>query len=489
MGLCIKNLHQKSPITSRAQRRCKNLDFRNADSFTALVVEFSRRACRKVEQKAYINGVVGEIAVAGMKDELEKSRLAAAEALRQCGNKLVEIGELAEALALYNRVISLFDKSTEPALREQVAMALVNSGLVLGQGGARQQEIGVYDDVVSRFGEATEPALREQVTKALVCKAIALIRQGDYQQGIEVCNDAAARLGEATEPTMRELVAMVLSYKAYARVQFAIAKRGDYQQGLEVCNDVVARFGAATEPAIRGLVAKVLVFKAIALRFLGRIDKSVATMRESDRAGTANHAADETPQDAAAADRSDNKNKSRGRVVLPFTPRARPTILQRKELDRLQPILDDNVTLLYDNIIMRDTADITAAARTLSDNGVKDLSDSDLKDVMRVVAVEVERRETMVRAPAEPRPVTAEELFGDVPPTLRARPRQKYKFPPELLDDPQAVSRAQGVANARTYKIRKGIEVSPEEDARGKKADSFVKQAQRRRQRAQPSAG
>jgi len=89
-----------------------------------------------------------------------------------------------------------------------------------------------------------------------------------------------------------------------------------------------------------------------------------------------------------------------------------------------------------------------------------------------------------VPAPSEPRPVTAQELFEDVPPTQRAKPRQKYKFSPELLDDPDALSRAQSVANARRYKIREHHEISPEEDARGKKAESFVKQAQRRQRRA-----
>jgi predicted negative regulator of RcsB-dependent stress response len=95
-----------------------------------------------------------------------------------------------------------------------------------------------------------------------------------------------------------------------------------------------------------------------------------------------------------------------------------------------------------------------------------------------------------VPVPTGPRLVTADELFGNVPPTQRAKPRQKYKFPPELLDDPDAVSRAQSVANARWYKIREGHEISPDEDARGKMAASFVKQAQRRQQRcSQPSTG
>jgi CheY-like chemotaxis protein len=94
-------------------------------------------------------------------------------------------------------------------------------------------------------------------------------------------------------------------------------------------------------------------------------------------------------------------------------------------------------------------------------------------------------------APARPSAhlLTARELFGDAAPTRQAKPRQKYKFAPELLADPAAVSAAESIANARTYKLRKGVELTPDEDARGKMAASFVKQAQRRRQGGMPSAG
>jgi hypothetical protein len=101
------------------------------------------------------------------------------------------------------------------------------------------------------------------------------------------------------------------------------------------------------------------------------------------------------------------------------------------------------------------------------------------------------RPEITEGTPARPAPhlVTAQELFGEVAPTRQAKPRQKYQFDPELLNDPKAVSAAESIANARTYKMRKGIEVTPDEDARGKMAASFVKQAQRRRQGTNPSAG
>jgi len=63
--------------------------------------------------------------------------------------------------------VERFGTATEPVLRGQVALALVNEGVRLGQLGRNEEAIAVYDQVVTRFGDATEPALRDQVATAL----------------------------------------------------------------------------------------------------------------------------------------------------------------------------------------------------------------------------------------------------------------------------------------------------------------------------------
>ena len=226
---------------------------------------FAQGGLRQVEQKAYIDGVVGE-----MTDELEKSGVTAAEALLQCGNKLFEIGELAEALALYNRVISRFDKASEPALRERVATALVNKGIVLGQRGDSEQEIDVYDEVVARFGAPSEPALRELVATALFNKGIVLGERGDSEQEIGVYDDVVARFGATSEPALRELVATALVSKGVV-----LGQRGDHKQAIGVCDEVVACFGAPSEPALREQVARALVNKGVVLGQRGDSEQEI----------------------------------------------------------------------------------------------------------------------------------------------------------------------------------------------------------------------
>ena len=95
-----------------------------------------------------------------------------------------------EELNGYDLIIALGNMLLEhdndkPALREQVATALVNKGITLGTLNRSEEAIAVYDDVVKRFGEATEPALRELVAKALVNKGVILLQQRKNIQALQ----------------------------------------------------------------------------------------------------------------------------------------------------------------------------------------------------------------------------------------------------------------------------------------------------------------
>jgi hypothetical protein len=76
-----------------------------------------------------------------------------------------------DSLGVYDELVGRFGEASEPELREQVARALVNKGVALGQLERAAEEIEVYDELVGRFGEASEPELRELVTWALRARA------------------------------------------------------------------------------------------------------------------------------------------------------------------------------------------------------------------------------------------------------------------------------------------------------------------------------
>ena len=81
-------------------------------------------------------------------------------------------------------------------MREQVATALFNKGVTLGQLDRSEEEIGVYDQVVERYGEATEQALRERVASALVNKGITLGQLNRSEEEIGVYDQVIERYGE-----------------------------------------------------------------------------------------------------------------------------------------------------------------------------------------------------------------------------------------------------------------------------------------------------
>ena len=113
-----------------------------------------------------------------------------------------------------DEIIARFGATTDPALRERLARALVNKGYRLAVLGQSEQMIAVYDDVVARFGTATEPALREQVARALVNKGYTLAVLGQSEQAIAVYDDVVVRFGAATEPDQRGCVALSFQRKA-----------------------------------------------------------------------------------------------------------------------------------------------------------------------------------------------------------------------------------------------------------------------------------
>jgi hypothetical protein len=67
-----------------------------------------------------------------------------------------------------------------------VANALVTKGFSLGKMDRSEEALEVYDEVVARFGDAPEPELREQVAKALVNRGVTLgeIGVGRYDEAV-----------------------------------------------------------------------------------------------------------------------------------------------------------------------------------------------------------------------------------------------------------------------------------------------------------------
>jgi hypothetical protein len=74
-------------------------------------------------------------------------------------------------------VYARFGKSTDPLVREQVALGMLNKGVNLMRNGEAAESAATYDLMHERFGQDPAPNVLEQVLKALINKGYDLGQQ------------------------------------------------------------------------------------------------------------------------------------------------------------------------------------------------------------------------------------------------------------------------------------------------------------------------
>jgi tetratricopeptide (TPR) repeat protein len=238
-----------------------------------------RELGRPEDEMAVYDQVVdrfGEAAEPALREQVAK-------ALVGKGAALLALGRPEEAAGVYDQVVDRYGEAAEPALREQAAGALVSKGAALDALGRSEEAAGLYDQVVDRYGGAAEPALRERAARALVNKGLTLDALGRSEEAAGVYDQVVDRFGEAAEPALREPVARALVYKGVA-----LDALGRPEEEMTVYDQVVDRFGEAAEPAVRERVAGALVYKGIALGVLGRSEEAAGVFDQVvDRFGEA----------------------------------------------------------------------------------------------------------------------------------------------------------------------------------------------------------
>ena len=89
-------------------------------------------------------------------------------------NTQKQLGHTDDAIKIFDLLEQRYGKDPNPALREQVAQALIHKGIALGQSGRHKDAITVFDLLEQRYGSDNNPVLREHVARALVNKGVAL---------------------------------------------------------------------------------------------------------------------------------------------------------------------------------------------------------------------------------------------------------------------------------------------------------------------------
>jgi tetratricopeptide (TPR) repeat protein len=133
----------------------------------------------------------------------------------------------------------------------QIAQALFNRAIILGELGRNDDAIKTYDELIQRYVTATEPVLREAVAKALLNKGVTLRQLEKLDDAIKTYDELIQRYVTATEPVLREAVA-----KAFVSKGIALELLNKREEAKTEYREVIQRFGTAKEDAIQAVVAE-----------------------------------------------------------------------------------------------------------------------------------------------------------------------------------------------------------------------------------------
>lgn len=95
----------------------------------------------------------------------DASAIQAARAIKCRALLLSDLGRFVEALEAYESLIARFGASSEPALMEQVAMALIEKGETLLELHRPHEARRAYEQVIERFGASANAEVRREVAR------------------------------------------------------------------------------------------------------------------------------------------------------------------------------------------------------------------------------------------------------------------------------------------------------------------------------------
>jgi tetratricopeptide (TPR) repeat protein len=193
-----------------------------------------------------------------------------AKALVNKGIALGFVGKCFEALAVSQEVITRFSSDRELAVREQVATAAINKGVLLEQLGRPFEALQAYDLLLESLEATTESRLFGVLASALTNKAIVLRDVGHTEDALIVSSRIIDRFAGSLESTIRECVARALTNTA---ITLQIMNR--YAASISACQQVIENYQDAPELSLRKHVASAIFVKAVALSEIGRFRTAI----------------------------------------------------------------------------------------------------------------------------------------------------------------------------------------------------------------------
>lgn len=173
-----------------------------------------------------------------------------------------------EATLAFTEVVKQFDKSTDPAVRENVAEALLNIGVLFTLTGYTEPAITVLDRLIKDYQGSSV-----FYVSALYNKAGALMALGRPAEAIttyeETVKQADSNGGD--DPTVLDRVAGAL-----INLGVIYGRSNSLEKATAAFDDVVRRFAKHSSPQLQNSAAQALYNKAMVFRNLGRDTDAIA---------------------------------------------------------------------------------------------------------------------------------------------------------------------------------------------------------------------
>ena len=179
-----------------------------------------------------------------------------ANAMLDEAEELAELGQVDEALGIYDEAIRRLDADGETGAENWAAQALLGKMLRLGGSNRRREAIAVCDDLVSRFETRKEPALVLYVVAALNYKGLTLIGEGETSKAITLVDQAMASLDGIATPFNGAAQAQSFFVKGDA-----LMVDGWNEEAAAAFDEVVLRYESTEQADLAGLASTALALK------------------------------------------------------------------------------------------------------------------------------------------------------------------------------------------------------------------------------------
>ena len=177
-----------------------------------------------------------------------------------------------EAATAFAQIIRQFSASKEPAVRERIAEALVNLGVMVRSSGDPTTAITIFDRVIVEYQAATAFLICALFNKGGALMALGRLPDaiGSYEELL-----AAADSYAGDDPAVPQCVAGAL-----LNLGVLHARTGSPEKALSACDEALRRFASHINPELQATAANALHNKAMTLRNNHRDSEAIAAMTE-----------------------------------------------------------------------------------------------------------------------------------------------------------------------------------------------------------------